>query len=274
MSIGALDQVWVIGEVFERQMMNVKQGDKVTMKMDYLPGYEWEGKVDYIYPTLNSKTRTAKIRMLFDNPDQRLKPDMFARLTINTKESDLSLLIPNEALIRTGDQDRVVLSLGDGKFKSLEVTAGRVGDKTVEILNGLQEGDRIVTSAQFMLDSESSKTSDFKRFNHGEDSSRQPDSVWVEAKINSLMPDKRMVNLDHPAIEQWSWPQMTMDFDVAENVDYGALKKDISAHIEISKNASGGYQITTIHIPGSDAKNKEDSQLKEIDHSQHNGKSE
>ena len=274
MSIGALDQVWVIGEVFERQMMTVKQGNKVTMKMDYLPGYEWQGKIDYIYPTLNSITRTARIRMIFDNPDQRLKPDMFVRLIINNKETDPSLLIPNEALIRTGDQDRVVLALGEGKFKSLEVTAGRVGEKTVEILNGLQEGDRIVTSAQFMLDSESSKTSDFKRFNHAEDASEQPDSVWVEAKINSLMPDSRMVNLDHPAIEQWSWPQMTMDFEVAENVDYGALKKNTSAHIEISKNASGAYEITTIHIPDGDAKMMEDSQLKDMDHSQHNEKSE
>lgn len=268
MSIGSLDPVWVIGEVFERQMMNVKKGDKVFMQMDYFPGYKWHGKVDYIYPTLNNKTRTARIRMIFENPDQRLKPDMFARLTIKTKETDQSLLIPNEALIRTGDQDRVVLSLGEGKFKSIVVAAGRVGIKSVEILNGLQEGDRIVTSAQFMLDSESSRTSDFKRFSHSDESSQQKDSVWVEAKVNSILKDRRMVNLDHPVIEKWNWPQMTMDFNVAESIEYDALQQDMTVHVEISKMASGQYEISAIHIPDDESKEMANNKFKQMQDNQ------
>ncbi|WP_323844290.1 efflux RND transporter periplasmic adaptor subunit [Microbulbifer magnicolonia] len=176
LSIAALDQVWVIGEVFERQAAQVNKGDPVTMRLDYLPGQSWTGTVDYIYPTLDEKTRTAQIRARFGNPDHKLKPNMFAQLAIHARRGEETLLIPAEALIRTGGKPRVVLALGDGKFKSVNVQTGRIGERQVEILAGLREGERIVTSAQFLIDSESSKTSDFMRMaprgqmNHGEHS--------------------------------------------------------------------------------------------------------
>lgn len=162
-SIGALDRVWVEAEVFERQASLVREGAKVTMTLDYLPGVAWEGEVDYIYPTLDSQTRTVRLRLQFDNPGNRLLPNMFAQVVIHSENDAPALLIPREALIRTGSQDRVVLALGDGRFKSVAVTAGREGRRRVEILEGLREGDEVVASAQFLLDSESSKTSDFQR---------------------------------------------------------------------------------------------------------------
>lgn len=167
LSIGALDEVWVAGEIFERQVSLIAQGDAVTMTLDYLPGRQWRGQVDYIYPDIGAKTRTARVRMRFANPDRALKPGMFAQLTIRAREDAPTLLIPREALIRTGDGSRVVLAMGDGRFKSIAVETGRVGEQRVEILSGLREGERIVTSAQFLIDSESSKTSDFKRMRHG-----------------------------------------------------------------------------------------------------------
>ncbi|SEA46308.1 efflux RND transporter periplasmic adaptor subunit [Microbulbifer marinus] len=163
MSIASLDEVWVIGEVFERQAALVNKGDPVTMRLDYLPGQSWTGTVDYIYPTLDEKTRTARIRARFGNPDHDLKPNMFAQLTIHARRGKETLLIPAEALIRTGGKPRVVLALGEGRFKSVNVQTGRIGEQQVEILAGLREGERIVTSAQFLIDSESSKTSDFMR---------------------------------------------------------------------------------------------------------------
>lgn len=163
MSIAALDQVWVIGEIFERQAALVNPGDPVTMQLDFLPGQGWSGSVDYVYPTVDEKTRTARVRVRFDNRDGRLKPNMFARLTIRAHRGDKTLLIPKEALIRTGGEPRVVLALGDGRFKSINVQTGRMGPQQVEILSGLKQGERIVTSAQFLIDSESSKTSDFVR---------------------------------------------------------------------------------------------------------------
>ncbi len=168
MSIGQLEHLWVIGEVFERQVMSVQEGDAVRMHLDYLPGREWSGAVDYIYPSLNPKTRTAQIRVRFDNPDGYLRPGMFAQMAIATGPAQETLLIPREALIRTGDQSRVVLAKGDGHFKSIEVMVGRISENRAEILSGLNEGDSIVISAQFLLDSESSKTSDFRRMSHTE----------------------------------------------------------------------------------------------------------
>tara|TARA_R110002110_G_scaffold405550_1_gene624756 strand:+ start:15360 stop:16622 length:1263 start_codon:yes stop_codon:yes gene_type:complete len=169
MSIGQLEHLWVIGEVFERQASLVKPGDKVHMQLDYLPGKELLGQVDYVYPSLNEQTRTAQIRARFDNPDGFLKPGMFAQMVIKTQPGSANLLIPREALIRTGSQARVVLALGEGRFKSIAVDVGRVGEREVEILSGLNEGERIVTSAQFLIDSESSKTSDFKRMSQSDE---------------------------------------------------------------------------------------------------------
>ncbi|PAJ74176.1 efflux transporter periplasmic adaptor subunit [Pseudoalteromonas sp. NBT06-2] len=244
MSIGALDEVWVEAEVFERQASQVKKGTAVTMTLDYLPGREWVGKVDYIYPTLDEKTRTVKVRLRFNNQDMMLKPNMFAQVVIHVKGSE-ALLIPTEALIRTGNQDRVVLALGEGQFKSVAVKVGRFDDKSVEVISGLIEGDKIVTSAQFLLDSESSKSSDFKRMYHNE----QPSSVWVEASINSLMANHNMINVDHHAISDWDWPKMTMDFMVSPLVDFSSLAVDMMLHIEITKDEDGSFEITSVHIP-------------------------
>lgn len=164
MSIGVLDEVWVIAEVFERQGSLVSVGDPVNMTLDYLPGRTWQGVVDFIYPTLDENTRTIPVRLKFQNQDQSLKPNMFAQVTIQHSEDGREvLLIPNESIIRSGVQDRVVLAMGEGKFKSIEVAIGRSGDRQTEVLSGLTAGDSVVTSAHFLLDSESSITSDFLR---------------------------------------------------------------------------------------------------------------
>lgn len=166
LSIGSLEQVWIEAEIFERQASLVHKSDKVTMTLDYLPGKVWQGHVDYIYPALDKKTRTVRIRLRFDNTDKQLKPNMFAQVNVHSNSATPLLLIPREALIRTGNQDRVVLALGGGSYKSIAVQIGQRNDEVVEIIQGLDEGDRIVTSAQFLLDSESSKTSDFTRMYH------------------------------------------------------------------------------------------------------------
>ena len=123
----------------------VKKGDRVTMNLDYLPGTTWDGNVDYIYPTLDIKTRTIRLRLKFDNAEKKLLPNMFAQVVIHSESNENLLLIPREALIQTGSQDRVVLALGEGSFKSIEVTTGREDQENVEILVGLDEGDKVVS---------------------------------------------------------------------------------------------------------------------------------
>ena len=255
MSIGDLSEVWVEGEVFERQAGQVKTGTPVTMTLDYLPGKIWKGQVDYIYPTLDAKTRTVKIRLRFKNENGDFKPNMFAQITIHTTGDESALLIPKEALIRTGNQDRVVLALGEGSFKSVAVRVGRYDSESVEILEGLSDGEKIVSSAQFLLDSESSKSSDFKRMNHdnAENNDAAPSSVWVPAKIQSLMAAHKMLTLIHDPIPEWDWPEMTMDFIATDSVDFSLLNEGLSLHVEVTKTSSGDYQISNIHIPDDSA---------------------
>ena len=251
MSIGALDDVWVEAEVFERQAALVSTGLPAVMTLDYLPGQRWQGTVDYVYPALDPKTRTARVRLRFANPDALLKPNMFATIAIQANAEDDVLAIPKEAVIRTGARDRVVLALGEGRFKSVAVELGRLNAEYAAIQSGLKAGERVVISAQFLLDSESSKTSDFRRMDHagGDTAATPPQSVWVAASINAVMAAERMINADHDAIEAWSWPPMRMDFKVAEGVDIAALASGMSLHIEISRIAGGDYAITAAHIP-------------------------
>ena len=246
MSIGDLSEVWVEAEVFERQAALVKTDTPVTMTLDYIPGKSWQGKIDYIYPTLDAKTRTVKVRLRFKNEDSEFKPNMFAQIVIHTSADESALLIPKEALIRTGTQDRVVLALGQGSFKSIEVGVGRFDSDNVEILSGLSAGELVVSSAQFLLDSESSKTSDFQRMNDSnnmadmdhstmkdaamdhsamnmsddiDESETSVPSASVVGTVNSVMIAHRMVNMSRSAIEKWGREAADVDFIVAENVD-------------------------------------------------------
>ncbi len=248
MSIAALDPMWVEAEVFERQAAEVAVGLPVTMTLDYLPGKEWTGVVDYVYPELDAKTRTLRVRLRFGNKEGLLKPDMFANVVIHLADTQKTLLVPKEAVIRSGRSSRIVLALGEGRFKAINVEIGRFDEQSAEILSGLSEGEKVVTSAQFLIDSESSKTSDFKRMNHNEKAI--PASVWVEATVNSLMAEHRMINVSHKAISVWNWPEMTMDFTVAKDVDFAALKIGMTLPVEITKIQGGQYQITKVHIPG------------------------
>ncbi len=250
MSIGTLDEVWVLTEVYQRQADLVQAGDPVTVTSDFLPGEVFEGVVDYVYPALDPKTRTLPVRVRLANPGNRLKPNMFADVRIEPQKASMeTLVVPREAVIRTGTMDRVVLALGDGKFKSVMVRLGRVNVDWAEIVEGIMEGDRVVTSAQFLLDSESSVNSDFVRMNHGDEAQNVPAEVWVEARVESVMADHGMLTLTHKAIPEWEWPEMTMDFTTADGVDISAVREGMIIHVQITKADDGSYPITGVHVP-------------------------
>jgi len=265
MSIGKLDQVWVEAEVFESQSSLVTQGLAVTMSLDYLPGREWQGSVDYVYPTLNPKNRTLKVRLRFENKDQQLKPNMFAQVVIHPNSEQKSLLVPKEAVIRSGSTERVVLALGKGRYKSIEVKVGRYDDKSAEILAGLDEGELIVTSAQFLLDSESSKSSDFKRMNHPLEatdfSDSTPSSAEVVGVINNIMFDHRMLNISRGPIEKWDRPAATLDFIVSDDVDMAGLENGMNIQFTFHM-MDGNFMITEIYpqAPSSKMNNSDNTE--------------
>jgi len=168
MSLADLSSVWLLAEIFERQSDWVETGQATDVSLPYLPGRKWEGRVEYIYPSLDPKTRTLKVRLRFDNPGEVLKPNMYANVKIFGGPQDDAIVIPVEALIRTGREERVVIALGDGRFASRTVTAGIESGDWVAIIEGIQPGDRVVTSGQFLIDSEASLKASTQRMNPGE----------------------------------------------------------------------------------------------------------
>ncbi len=171
MSVARLDRVWVIAEVFERQAAWVEPGQRAEVELDYVPGQRWQGTVDYVYPELDPKTRALRVRIRFENEGEVLRPNMFARVTLFGAATDPIVHVPREAVIRGGSVDRVVLALGEGRFRAQPVDLGMESGDRVAIREGIAAGDRIVTSGQFLLDSESNIESALQRMNDGMDHS-------------------------------------------------------------------------------------------------------
>jgi len=163
MALADLSSVWLLVDIFERQSDWVAPGQPAEVRLGYLPGRVWEGEVEFVYPTIDPKTRTLQARLRFDNPDEALKPNMYATVNIYAGPKRDVLSVPREALIKTGSEQRVIVALGDGKFKPRKVTSGMESGDFVEITGGLSEGDRVVTSAQFLIDSEASLKASFTR---------------------------------------------------------------------------------------------------------------
>lgn len=240
MSIGKLDSVWVEAEVFERDSARVKKGLPVLMELDFLPGKSWSGVVNYVYPTLDPRSRTLRVRLKFDNPDTDLKPNMFAQVSILLESQEPVLRVPREAVIRSGKQDRVVVVMGPGQYKSVAVEIGRVGDENIEILSGLQQEDRVVSSAQFLIDSESSKSSDFRRmevYSSSTDNSRSQtaipyQSAAVKGIVRAVNTDQRSLTIHRDAIDKWSRPAATMEFFLADDMPVPDLAVGTAIHFE------------------------------------------
>lgn len=253
LSMGSLDKVWVIGEVFERQSYLVKQGQSVEVQFNAFPDRVWEGKVDYLYPELDATTRTLQLRISIDNPNKELKPNMFANLSIKSYSQAETLNVPVQALIKTRRYQRVVKSLGDGQFKSVIVKSGLrgidepTGMQMVQILDGLSENDKVVTSAQFLIDSESNIDAELARMEATiEHTEMNLQSVMGMGIINNVMSGHNMLNITHDPITEWDWPKMTMNFDVDPSISLIELSQGEEICFTILKQENGSILITEL----------------------------
>ncbi|MCW5555509.1 MAG: efflux RND transporter periplasmic adaptor subunit [Verrucomicrobiae bacterium] len=151
-----LGLVWVYAEIYEQDLPFIRLGEEATVKLSYLADRQFRGRVTYIYPTLNEKTRTVRVRMEFHNPGFLLKPGMFANVELRAELEPSALLVPDMAVLRSGTKNTVFVALEGGQFEPRTVTLGpRAEDNMYQVLSGLRAGERVVTSGQFMLDSES-----------------------------------------------------------------------------------------------------------------------
>lgn len=250
MTIANLDDVWVDVELLERQAALVRVGMDATMLLTDGSNHSRAGRVEYVYPTVDPKTRSIKIQLRFPNSDHLIKPNMFVTVSLSDIALQDSLLVPREALIRTAKQTRVVLALGEGKFRSVEVEVGRIAGDTAQIISGLNEGDSVVTSAQFLIDSESNKSAEMSRMSEtdavgmGEmEAKTNPDEVWTTASVTKVMPEMGMVELSHEPIEAWDWPAMTMSFNAVPEANINQLKVGDRIHAQLAEGEDSGYRM-------------------------------
>jgi len=254
MSLVDLSSVWLQAEVYESQTDWVGKGQSAEARLNYLPGEIFSGRVDYVYPVLDPKTRTLQVRLRFDNPGERLKPNMYARVTIFGKSHPGALSVPREALIRGQDTDRVVIALGDGSYTVHEVISGIESGDWVEIVAGLKAGDKVVTSAQFLIDSEASLAGSIQRLDkvHISDNREQEhQTVFGTGTVEAVDTDVRRIRISHGPIQALGWAPMTMEFDVLPGADLGSITIGQSIHFSLGQSEVGDYVIDVIHQPES-----------------------
>ncbi|MFI4920107.1 MAG: efflux RND transporter periplasmic adaptor subunit [Gammaproteobacteria bacterium] len=169
MRLGVFSRVWLVAEVFENEAGWVAVGERAEARFASAPGEVMRGTVNFVPSELDSTTRALKVRMTFTNPDAALKANMYAEVTIEGTPEKSVLTVPGEALIRTGDGDRVILALGNGRFQAQAVTAGIESGGRVAILSGLKDGETVVISGQFLIDSDASLKASLARLSENQD---------------------------------------------------------------------------------------------------------
>jgi RND family efflux transporter MFP subunit len=154
-TIADLTNIWVLADVYEYELPWIKIGQKAEMNLSYFPGKKFQGKVTYIDPFMDSKTRTLKVRMEFDNPAWKLKPNMYANVTLKSAIAKKSIAVPEEAVIHSGEKETVIVQNSSGGFDSRVLTLGAQANGYYQVIKGLKAGENVVTSSSFLLDSES-----------------------------------------------------------------------------------------------------------------------
>lgn len=257
LSIGSLDSVWIIAEIFERQSYLVKPGLDVEIELNAMPGKSWRGIVNHVYPQLNPNTRTLPVRIRLANLDHALKPNMLANLSIQAVAQTERLTIPLQALIKAGNHTRVVKALGDGEFKSVIVDTGFEGfdidgeERLIQVISGLSEGDNVVTSGQFLIDSESNIDAEIKRLEQQkvqmDDKPAIQGSLYSSSGIiTAVSPNTNMISLSHEAIPALNWGKMDMPFPVNKSIMLEHFSVGQHVNFEFSVSANHNYQIEQI----------------------------
>ncbi len=214
MEINGLSTVWVQAEVPESQAVYVQPGVAVQARAQAVPGHTFEGTVQTVLPRVNANTRTVLARIELSNPNGQLLPGMFVQTRFTDTQRKSSLLVPSESVIQTGRRAVVMLAQEEGRFMPVEVKTGLEYGGNTEIFEGLQEGQLVVLSGQFLIDSEASLRGLEAKLN-GVDDPDQSGKVstqryTTQAIVEASGPDSLTVT--HPPIEALKWPEMTMDF--------------------------------------------------------------
>jgi Cu(I)/Ag(I) efflux system membrane fusion protein len=248
--INGLGTVWANAEVPESQAALLRPGTRVVATTAAAPGTAYEGRVQALLPDINATTRTLKARVELANPGQRLVPGMFVSIRFMDLRAGKTLLVPTEAVIQTGRRAVVMLAEADGRFRPVEVTTGIESGGQTEVKTGLQAGQKVVVSSQFLIDSEASLRGLEARLNQapGADSGKAAARYQAQGKVEEI--DKETLTIAHGAIPALKWGPMTMEFRKPVPAPLpGQLKVGDSVDFEFSMEPDGTAQLTRV-APG------------------------
>ncbi|MGL5389293.1 MAG: efflux RND transporter periplasmic adaptor subunit [Serratia sp. (in: enterobacteria)] len=238
--LASLDPVWMVIDYPQAQAGLLQVGDAVAASSASWPGERFTGEVSELLPNVDPLTRTFKARIVLKNPQQRLKPGMYLQVQLAQNVGAKPVLaIPQEALIGNGDRNRVLVAEGNGHFTPVEVVAGLAQDGWVEIKQGLQTGQQVVTSGQFLIDSEASMRSALPQM-AAQEGVKQYQTVGVVEAV-----DGATVTLSHEPVAELQWPAMTMDFTLpAGGLPAGInIGSKVMFHFSVDENGSHISQI-------------------------------
>jgi Cu(I)/Ag(I) efflux system membrane fusion protein len=249
-----LSSVWVETNVPEAQAAHVRVGAAAEVKAEAYPGRAFAGKVGAILPQVDATTRTLRARIELRNPGTVLKPGMFVSVSLRSGDSGDVLLVPQEAVITTGKRTVVIVAGDNNRFIPAEVTLGHAAGSAIEVRTGLAEGQRVVTSGQFLIDSEASLKSTLSRLDAGTSvvaqgtSAAAPATHRSEGRVEKI--GKEELTVSHEPIPALKWPSMTMGFKHPAAGLPPGLRVGDRVRFEFVER-KGGYQLTNVErIPG------------------------
>jgi Cu(I)/Ag(I) efflux system membrane fusion protein len=254
MTISDLGTVWVMADVFEDDVQRVRPRDPARLETRSLPGREWVGEVEYVYPTVNPQSRSVPVRIRLDNVDGALRPDMYLNVAIQTEPRADVLQIPLEAVIRTGQSERVILAEGDGHYRPASIVTGPESGGMVEILSGLAAGERIVVSSQFLIDSEASIQGAMLRMSPPGDvihepmppGDNMPISVVSHGTVISLMRGHGMIEIEHGVIPELGRPAGRTMFNTVSGLGLSAIEPGQGVEFELIDVGEADWQVGSI----------------------------
>ena len=242
--IGGLATVWVNADVRESDAAALRVGNAVEARTAALPGKVFKGRVSAILPEVNPATRTLKARVELANPAGELKPGMFATVNFTPAGRKDVLAVPSEAVIQTGKRSVVIVAQADGRFAPVEVETGAEGGGRTEIRKGLEEGQKVVVSGQFLIDSEASL-----RAAEGRMESPKEKFHPGTGKVLAVDPPSGYIELDHDPIASLQWPRMKMGFQAEDKSQLAGLKAGDRVEFELNPepNKEGEFVLHSIH---------------------------
>lgn len=251
--------VWTEGQVPESQAAQLQPGIEVSATSPAAPGQTFTGRLQALLPSVDPATRTIKARLELANPQGRLVPGMFVQMRFANPGARNVLLLPSDAVIHTGQRSVVMLAEGEGRFSPVEVRTGREAGDQTEILQGLQVGQKVVRSGQFLIDSEASLNGLLARLSPAPEAAAEkpaaspPATHQTDALVEAV--DGDTVTLQHPAIPALKWPAMAMDFQLppADQRPKG-LSAGSAVRIEFEMRDGDLPQITRIESAATGAK--------------------